>query len=225
MMNVCIPGVIVAYDGKLARVRPAMDMQLSSGEVLSPPEIVNVPMCWPIADGGRAQITVPMKAGDDVLLYFSQRSIENWLSGSSQAPDDPRQFDLTDCFASPVMRPGITADTENVNIQYGVGSIKLSPSGDLTIDVPNTTHNSPNITVNASNVEVNASQTTFNSDVTVNGLLTYTNGLVGEGGGGAKITGGVEIVGGTVTHNGTNIGDDHKHSGVVSGGSDTGGPI
>src|SRR5690625_3501467 len=106
MINTTLPGVIVSWNGVAAVVRPAVDMQLANGDVLSPPQIVSVPVCWPVADGGRGQVTVPLKPGDDVVLHFSQRSIENWLSGSSQAPDDPRQFDLTDCFCTPVMRPG-----------------------------------------------------------------------------------------------------------------------
>jgi phage baseplate assembly protein gpV len=37
--------------------------------------------------------------------------------------------------------------------------------------------------------------------------------------------GGLAIEGGSVTHNGTNIGDDHKHSGVLSGPAETGEPV
>lgn len=46
-----------------------------------------------------------------------------------------------------------------------------------------------------------------------------------------KVTGDVEIVGntdfkaGTVAHDGTNIGKDHKHSGVRAGGDTTGDPV
>lgn len=36
---------------------------------------------------------------------------------------------------------------------------------------------------------------------------------------------GLEITGGDVKHNGTSIGDTHKHSGVVPGGANTGDPI
>lgn len=36
--------------------------------------------------------------------------------------------------------------------------------------------------------------------------------------------GNVNIISSTLTHNGINIGDDHTHSGVQSGGSNTGGP-
>ncbi|HRL22797.1 MAG TPA: Gp138 family membrane-puncturing spike protein, partial [Alcaligenes sp.] len=173
-VNVCLPGVIQAYDGVSATVRPALPKQLANGETLAAPMIVQVPVCWPIADGGRAMITVPLKAGDPVLLHFSQRSLENWLSGSDQAPDDPRQFDLTDAFASPVMRPGPQADTDNVSVQYGAGSMKLAPDGSLTIRVPRQ--------------HVIADETVFDSPVTINGLLTYTAGMAGSGGQGHSIS-------------------------------------
>src|SRR5690606_8497817 len=105
------------------------------------------------------------------------------------------------------------ADTENVCIQYGPGTIKLAPSGDLTINVPTMT--------------VNAQQTTYNSPVTVNGLLTYTMGMQGSGGEGSSIsiTGGAQFEGGALTHNGKNIGSDHKHGGVVAGGDKSDVPV
>lgn len=83
----------------MASVRPAMPMALANGEELEAPTIINVPVCFPVGMGGAAQVTVPLQEGDDCLLLFSQRSIENWLSGSDQAPDDPRQHDLTDASA------------------------------------------------------------------------------------------------------------------------------
>lgn len=217
-VHTSLPGVVISYDGNRAVVKPALPKQLASGDVLQAPQIVNVPVCFPVGDAGKAQITVPLKGGDPVLLHFSERALESWLSGSDDAPDDPRQFDLTDAFASPVMRFA-AADTENVCIMYGAGTIKLAPSGDLTITVPTMT--------------VTADQTTFDSPVTVNGPLVYTNGISGAGGTGSTMTitgnvdidGEVNIDGGSLTHNGKNIGSDHTHNGVVAGGDETGEPV
>lgn len=231
-----LPGYVVTYDGVTVTARPAQDKMLANGESLKPPKIVKVPVYWPTADGGKAIISVPLKPGDNIVLHFAARSIENWLSGSDQAPDDPRQFDLSDAFCTPVLRPGVrSADTENVSIEYGVGWMKIAPTGDITFQAPNITANVENAaTVNATTLTatvsgatqldtgtltVNASQTTYNSPVTINGPLTYTQGVTGSGGGGAAFTGG------TVTHNGVQIGDTHKHSGVSSGPDNTGNPI
>lgn len=127
-----LPGVIVDYNGETATVRPALDKLLANGEVLAAPQIVQVPVHWPTGDNGRAIISTPLKPGDSVTLHFSCRSMENWLSGADGAPDDPRQFDLTDCFASPNLRPGRgRADTENVSVQYNNASLKITPAGTI----------------------------------------------------------------------------------------------
>lgn len=198
-----MPGVIVVYDGRTATVRPALPKLLANGEVLAPPQIVRVPVHWLVGDGAAAMITVPLKPGDPVTLHFSCRSIEGWLSGSDGPPDDPRQFDLTDCFCTPVMRPGPVADTENVNVSYGAGSMKIAPDGTITFE-------SPHVYVNA--------------PMTVNGLITYTAGLVGGGGEGntIKISGNVDFSGGTVTHDGKVVDSTHKHGGVTPGGGQSG---
>ncbi|CAB3911894.1 hypothetical protein LMG3410_04877 [Achromobacter aegrifaciens] len=209
-----LPGVVVAYDGTFVTARPALAKRLANGQVLPAPQIVRVPVCWPAGDVGGAQalISVPLKPGDPVKLSFSARALENWLAGSDGPPDDPRQFDLSDAFASPVVRPGtMTADTENVSIQYGPGTLKLSPEGHLTMSVKTWV--------------VNMVEGTFNGPLTVNGLLTYTQGMDGSGGtGGATINidGDVNFRNGALTHNGKNVGDSHRHS--YAGGT-TGEPI
>lgn len=129
-----LPGTVVSWNGRLATVRPSIPKRLANGRVLQAPQIVSVPVHFPVGAGGSAMITVPLKPGDSVTLHFCERSMEQWLSGSQDAPDDPRQFDLTDAFATPHLAPFVAgADTENLSIQYGGGSIKIAPSGDITI--------------------------------------------------------------------------------------------
>ncbi|RZG78351.1 phage baseplate assembly protein V [Acinetobacter sp. WCHAc060033] len=58
------------------------------------------------------------------------------------------------------------------------------------------------------------------------GNLTVAKSLsMGAGGGSVTLKGNVELSGGTLTHNGKNIGDNHKHSGVQTGGGNTGGVV
>jgi hypothetical protein len=198
-----LPGEVVRYDGMFVTARPALAKRLANGETLPAPQIVRVPVCWPVGDvnGAQALISVPLKAGDAIKLSFSARALENWLTGDNGPPDDPRQFDLSDAFATPLLRPGsLAADTDNVCIRYGPGTLKLSPAGDLTFQVRNWT--------------VEAEQAIFNTPVTINGPLVYTQGMAGEGGAGGasmRIRGGVAYEGGSITHNGKNIGDSHRH--------------
>ncbi|WP_454691122.1 Gp138 family membrane-puncturing spike protein [Achromobacter aloeverae] len=198
-----LPGEIVSYDGVFAIVRPTIAKQLTNGDILTPPQIVRVPVCWPVGDvnGAQALITVPLKPGDPVKLSFCARALESWLDGHNGAPNDPRQFDLSDAFATPMVRPGtMTADTENVSVQYGPATLKLSPAGDLTFNVKKWT--------------VNTDQGTVNGPLTVNGLLTYTEGMKGSGGSGGatiEIDGNVDFRNGTLTHDGKDVGKTHRH--------------
>lgn len=142
-MYTMLPGKIVSYDGTTAVVRPAIAKLLATGEVLEAPQIVRVAVKFPMADAGRARVTVPLKPGDDVELTFSCRSLENWLNGADSAPDDPRQFDLSDCFCTPVMRPAMSADTENLVVAYGAGEMKISPSGRIIFSGPGVEFEAP----------------------------------------------------------------------------------
>lgn len=139
-VHTCLPGVIVSYDGQMATVRPAIAKQLTSGESLPAPQIVSVPMCWPCGDvgGGQALISVPLRAGDPVLLHFSERAIEDWLNGADGPPGDPRQFDLSDAFATPMMRPGtmLAADLDTLTMRYGAGAIRISLEGRISFVAP-----------------------------------------------------------------------------------------
>lgn len=207
-VRTCLPGKIMSWDGSRATVKPAMPKQLANGDVLAAPQIVSVPVCFPVGMGGKAVISVPLMAGDDVTLHFSERCLDGWLSGSDAAPDDPRQFDLSDCFATPVVRPGVgVADTENVSMTFNSGSIKIASSGEITVNAPKMTINAP---------------------------LYFTQGMAGSGAidgqtmqmnGPMQFTGNAAFSGGSVTHNGKDIGATHKHGGVQAGGGQTGGVV
>jgi hypothetical protein len=136
-VNFCLPGTVQSYDGRLAVVTPDLPKQIADGRVLAPPAIHNVVVRWFAADvlGNVARITGPLKKGDGGMLVFSQRSIDDWISGSVKAPLDPRMFDLNDAFFIPGVNRGSTvaaADTENLSVTYGTGGFKIAPSGITT---------------------------------------------------------------------------------------------
>jgi hypothetical protein len=136
-MNVCLPGTVKSYDGRLAAVQPDMPKQIADGRSLAAPVIHNVPVVWPTADiaGALARVTLPLKAGDGGLLVFSQRCIDDWINGSTAAPLDPRSFDINDAFFIPGVNRGATvpaADTTNLSVLYGSGGFKIAPSGVTT---------------------------------------------------------------------------------------------
>lgn len=191
-VNTCLPGVVVSYDGNMLVAKPSIDKQMANGETLAAPSIVQVPVCWPCGDvaGTLAMVTVPLKPGDAVLLCFSARAVDDWISGTDGPPGDPRQFDLSDAFAIPMMRPGTVpaTDLENLSVQYGEGSMKISPEGAITfkstlplvMDVPMVT-----LTGN-----LNVIGTTVGAGVDLN-THTHTGVEPGDGNSGPPVGGGV----------------------------------
>lgn len=78
------------------------------------------------------------------------------------------------------------------------------------------------ITVGSTKMTMTAAGTVFDGPVTINGLLTYTQGMSGTGGGGAAATinGSIQVIGGEVSADGIGL-KAHKHGGVQAGGSNT----
>lgn len=209
-INTAMPAKIVSYDPATVRatVKPSIPKRLSNGETLQAPQIVNVPICFPMADigGAVAQVTLPLKAGDGVLLVFSHRSLENWLSGSEQSPDDPRMFDLSDAFAMPSANAkSPSADGENLCIKYGEGVLKITPNGDVLINAPSTT--------------VTAKQNTFNGDVQVNGDMLVSGTFEAD----KSIKSKEEVSAPSVKQGTVSLGS-HVHTGVERGDKTSGAP-
>jgi hypothetical protein len=121
--NTCLPGIVEKYNAatKTADIQPAIKRKYTKdNSLVSLPVIPNVPMCF--FQTRTSLISVPVKAGDDVLLVFSERSIDNWKSsvgGAQVDPADIRKFALSDAFAIPICKPlgtGVPAEGEPIFI-------------------------------------------------------------------------------------------------------------
>lgn len=133
-INTTLPGEIISYDAGRNRaiVRPSLPKALASDDELAAPRIVEVPVVWPAAMNGRASFTMPLQAGDGVMLSIQQRSIEGWLNGNRDKPDDPRQFDLSDCVAIPGLSHGGTvADDNSIVLKFGETHLTLTSSNSI----------------------------------------------------------------------------------------------
>lgn len=103
----CLPGIIQSFDAskQTVEVLPAIKMRTfidNKQEHQDLPLIINVPIVFPNAGGWG--VTLPVSAGDECLLIFSQRAIDNWHDlGGTQPPESnavgARHHDLTDAFA------------------------------------------------------------------------------------------------------------------------------
>ena len=100
-MHTCIPGTIESYDyaTQKASVLPSIKMTFYDGTVLSHPIIQHVPVIFPRSGG--ASLTFPVNKGDGVLILFSERALERWLSskGGEVEQGVNRRFDLSDAIA------------------------------------------------------------------------------------------------------------------------------
>jgi hypothetical protein len=62
------------------------------------PTLINVPIV--ILSGGNANLTFPIKHGDDCLILFNDRDLDTWLTSATvQPPNTPRLHSLSDGIA------------------------------------------------------------------------------------------------------------------------------
>jgi phage baseplate assembly protein gpV len=175
-MNTTAPGRVVSYNPATNRavVQPTLPKMLADGTALPAPTIAEVPILFPTA--GSSVQTQPIRPGDQVWLEFSQRSLEGWLSGNDAAPDDPRQFDMTDCVARPGGGRDVTGvDPDAVVIRHGATTMRLLEGGVVEL--------TGNLVVTG-NVVVTGTITSTGPIVGAGiGLSTHTHGETGTGGG------------------------------------------
>lgn len=138
-INTAIPGIVERYDHakQMADVQPCLKRKYADGRIQALPIIPNVPVCHPRA--GKAIVHMPIKKGDVVLLIFSQRSVDKWLSeGGVVDPNDTRKFHLTDGFAIPGGYPFSDAatipDNESLWLINDTSKFKLKPNGKLKLE-------------------------------------------------------------------------------------------
>lgn len=139
-VNTSIPGVIQKYDykKKLATVLPSINHINSENRGFTMPILNSVPVIFP----GTADSTIhfPLKKGDKVLIIFSQRSLERWITqdGSAQDPGDPRQFALQDAYCIPGLftpkAPGKPVTGTGFEILHKDTKIVLQDDGSIELN-------------------------------------------------------------------------------------------
>lgn len=151
-----LPGIIESFDPvkMTVRVQPAVKARVFShddnpplpGAVLEAdnwwnvplPLLVDVPVMFP--GGGGFTMTFPVVAGDEALVVFSSRSIDNWwYQGGVQNQSVLALHDLSDGFAfvgvrsqPRVLTPAVSAtavairsDDNTVHIKIAAGEIEI----------------------------------------------------------------------------------------------------
>lgn len=126
-LHTSIPGIIESFDAEkqLATVQPAIKRMFitreGNTEILTPsdlPILINVPVIFP--RGGGFSLTFPVKKGDECLLTFCERSIDNWHNtGKIEVPGAKRFHSLSDaaCFVGLSSLKNKIPNYDNVNFQ------------------------------------------------------------------------------------------------------------
>lgn len=106
-------------------------------------------------------------------------------------------------------------------------TVNVNGSGDVEVNCKKVQINTQTATVEASgSVTVDSPTSTFTGALTVQGPFSFLAGCTGSGGSGGasmSISGEVAFSGGSLTHNGMNIGSTHTHGNVSTGTDSSGG--
>lgn len=142
--HTCLPAVIESFDAttQTAKVNPSIRRIIYSGDKINIPPIINVPVMFPSSGG--FSLTFPVSSGDEVLLVFSERSIDTWLqSGGIQDPLDRRKHDYSDAVAIMGIHSNVKAisdySTTDMVLRSDDGNAKITVSQDaVDIDIAGT---------------------------------------------------------------------------------------
>ena len=146
-LHTCIPGQIVEFypANQTASVQVTIKRGfLINGEVKyeNLPKLINAPVIFP--RGGGFALTFPVKTGDECLIMFSERSIDNWFrTGKIEKPSARRFHDLSDAMvllglsSSPNAIEDINGTDVELKKEDGSVSIKLTESGDIEMIATN----------------------------------------------------------------------------------------
>ncbi len=134
------PGKIVSFDPAtgLAEVEPQLKRKyFDEDSSRAMPVISKVPVVFPGTD--KAFIKFPLKAGDFVMLAFSERSIDRWRNkGKAVDPEFDQRFALSDAIAFPGLRPKtkplqVNGADDSVEIANGSAYIEITDDGKFKI--------------------------------------------------------------------------------------------
>lgn len=228
-VQTAMPGIVesVSANGQTVSIRPAIKgfQPDANGETqtVSLPLLLDVPVCWPRA-GGYA-LTFPIKQGDEVLVVFGSRCIDNWWKfGGEQTQAEIRFHDLSDGFAilAPTSEPKALGNVSTSAVQLrneaGDTLIEITPEGNIRAKATGkAVIEAPNIELTAAtSIKLQAPSITAQGSASV----AITSPATTMGGGAVAVQAGLAVSGG-LTSGGKNM-DTHTHSGVTIGGGNTG---
>ena len=189
--------------------------------------LVSVPVF--VLGGGGLSATFPITQGDECLVLFNDREIDNWLlaGGTETAPTTPRLHDLSDgmCFVGfrsyPRSLAGYSTNSAQLRTDDGAAYWEVTAAGVLNGVSPT----SINLTAPQVNITASDSVNVTTPVETITGILSVEN--VDGASNPCTINGEIRATGDMVAGYGSADISllSHRHTGVQAGGSDTGEPV
>jgi len=118
-IHTSFPGVVTEYDAKTRRatVQPSLKRRAGNKDYIEFPLLIDVPVQFP----GTKKWTIhfPLEKGDEVSIYFSERSLDVWKDAGQDGIEDtdPRRFDLCDAYCVPGLQPQEFIAAEEAGLQ------------------------------------------------------------------------------------------------------------
>lgn len=142
-IHTAIPAVITDFDTDtmLATVQPKAKFKQPNGKTIDYPSISGVPVVFPQSQN--VTIAFPIKADDNCLLVFGEKSLDYWLYGKET--DTELSFDLSNAIAIPslsteandAMKTACKEDAAVIKVCDTILKIKddaVHISGDLIVE-------------------------------------------------------------------------------------------
>jgi len=210
-----LPGIIESFDAEkgTCKVQPAIQAKVRAkdGTIsdVKLPVLVDCPVVFP--HGGGWTMTFPLAEGDECLVVFASRCIDSWWeSGGVQVQAELRMHDLSDGFIIPGPcskgKVPSSVSTDQVELRNADGTLSLS-----------TTATGFKI---KGNLEVTGGLDIQNVDSIAEPMKIKGN--IKQEDGNFETDGGVQAA--TVTAGGIDLAT-HVHSGVQTGGGNSGPPV
>lgn len=165
--------------------------------------------------GGANGIIIDPQDGDIGMAVFASRDISQIKATKKQGnPGSFRQYSFSDA----LYIGGVLNGTPTQYVQFNTSSITLHSPNAIVLSAPD-------IQLNAATIEINGttSTTVTTPTFTVNGN-SVLNGTMSQTGGGTATFSGAITAAGNITGQGTSL-HTHVHTGVTTGGSNTGAPL
>lgn len=188
-----LPARVIDYDPEQQKVtvEPTIVTKLRDGREFQIPAITKVPVVFPSTNN--SLISFPLAKGDEVLVVFCERSLDEFLASDTNtplAPADRRMFELTDAIAIPglygfkrnpnsVTKHSLPHDQADTVIKHNLGTskeneVRLKATGNIEVTAGTT-----KITVNLDGdiAITTTGQVTTDADVIVTGGDVVADGI------------------------------------------------